>query len=127
MNIAVLRSIPLARDTREAWALAGVRVIPRKLIDHYVEGRRTDDNTIFINLGIRKNIQQEHVINPLEVVQSVSRPTDIRKTLDQFIPPRPQEGEAAWAKSHGFGGSGTVRIPAFYSKQLSLSVCSTNQ
>jgi hypothetical protein len=113
MNIAILRSIPLAKNTREAWTSAGARIVPRKLLERYVHGNVTDDDTIFINLGIRHPIQQDKVINPLEVIQSVSRPADIRKTLGQFLPPPPEEGEPYWVKRHGYGGDGKAYYSAY--------------
>ncbi len=126
-GIAILRSIPLAQDTREAWASAGVRVVSRKRIDSYVSGRITDDDTLFINLGIRNHIQQANVINPLEVIESVSRPTDIREALNKFLPPPPEDGATEyWEKSHGFGGSGsTFRSSSNRDKEYDGSVRST--
>lgn len=87
-----------------------MRVIPRKHIRAYVNGERQDNDTLFINLGIRRVIRQDHVINPLEVIESVSRPTDLRNTLGRFLPPRPERGEDYWVKGHGYGGSDTFRV-----------------
>lgn len=90
-----------------------MRVIPRKFIKSYTDGERQDNDTIFINLGIRRVIRQVHVLNPLEVIESVSRPKDLRNTLGRFLPERPEEGEPYWLKGHGWGGENKTRLDNF--------------
>lgn len=109
-SIVVLRSVPLHVDTRKAWTVNGCYVAPRK---RFAGGRLVLPKTVsrvvgtVLNLGCRYDFSDTGlpVFNSLDSVRAISRPADLRATLNDFLPERTVD-KPHWHKVHGFGGVG---------------------
>lgn len=110
MRILAVRSVPLSKETRDAWASANVRMV-RRGSDHARIRRIVERNgyDAVLNLG-SLNLVGEHnvwVFNVDETVRAVGHRT-LRATLDgEGMPPHEYDGPH-WHKHGGFGGAGTT-------------------
>ncbi len=105
----LLRTVPLAKKTRDAWKEAGVRIVKRKNIASYFKEGNPED--VIINLGWRKQPAYDNVWNHADTVKAVSRPLDLRETLgNSLLPPYPEKGDGFWIKQPGMGGKGKVFV-----------------
>lgn len=109
-KVLALRSVPLSKETRDAWHVSGVRFVRRTRtpgqIARIVEGNGYE---AILNLGTVGNmgyISDSPVWNPDSVVRAVSKTHRLRQTLDgEGMPPLDDSGPH-WHKSGGWGGSG---------------------
>ena len=111
MKFLATRSVPLAKDTRDAWKLHGVRFARRDRSDISVRNIVITQNyQALINLG---NVDRDFsnwpvdVWNPPDLIKSISTATALRRTLGDFLPPHNIVGPH-WHKRNGFGGKGKV-------------------
>lgn len=110
ISLMVLRSIPLSKETRDAWYSANCHIIRRSkhnsraLLQSINAGNRRG----LINLGnldLDLSILNVPVFNSANSIRSISSPLALRRTLNDFIPPSSTTGPH-WHKSGGFGGRG---------------------
>ena len=109
-DVAVIRTVPLAKDTRNSWTQAGARVIPRKTVEAFmVKANPEPMADIVLNLGWRTDIFKKagrKVFNLPSLVRALSYPGDLRRTLGEFLPPLGEPGKPHWHKLPGYGGEG---------------------
>lgn len=125
MKILAVRSVPLSRETREAWNSAGVRFLrrTRRLADMPRIVQRYGYDAV-LSLGNLEGIPECGVprFNSDETIRAVSRTAALRRTLDddgadtRFMPPLVHEQNPGphWHKNGGWGGAGVVYHDQFY-------------
>lgn len=111
-QVILCRSIPLSKDTRDAWRDAGVRLVRRsslnsRAIRAIVE--RLDEPRILNlgNLDIDFSGIKCDIYNRPDTIRAISHPVSLRHTLGDFIPEQTRNGPH-WHKEGGFGGRGAT-------------------
>lgn len=103
--IFVNRSIPLSRESRDAWTSAGAVVLsrnPRRRANQLAACPQAE--RVVINLGITEAVDAAAVYNSRDSVRSVLTPAALRRTLPDLIPPEPDGEVMAWLKGPGQRG-----------------------
>ncbi len=108
IKILGIRSIPLGKETRNAWRHGGVKFIRRsRNLDRIIDIVDRNDYSAILNLGnrhISANAFNVAVFNDWHSVRAISTPLALRRTLNDYIPPFPSKGDDYWVKGRGFGG-----------------------
>lgn len=129
MRKYILQGIPLARSTREAWKEYGWIVLRRgsteelmnTLVNHAQEIMQYEGKFVILNCGLSQFTEAAWkdyldynwigdernfiLFNPGEQIALTRRPGDLRRLMDELLPPRPDHYPAqAWAKGPGHGG-----------------------
>lgn len=112
MKILAVRSVPLSRETREAWNSAGVRFLKRTrpLRDMPRIVQRYGYDAV-LSLGNLDGIPECGVprFNSDETIRAVSQTRQLRRTLDGEGMPAPRTDVPHWVKVGGYGGNGVRR------------------
>lgn len=106
MKILAVRSVPLSKETRDAWNSAGVRLVRRDRGDADIDRIVNKYNyEAILNLGGAINRSSVPVWNPATTISRLSH-TRLRGTLDGFGMPEQTIEQPHWHKHGGFGGTG---------------------
>lgn len=106
-----VRSIPLGKETRNAWNDCGVRFVKRSNNTNTRIHRLVEQGNVrgIINLGsldIECSNLDVPVFNRPDSIRAISHPVALRRTLDEFIPH--QDNEDHWHKGGGYGGTNKI-------------------
>ncbi len=112
-QIWILRSIPLQKETRNAWRSAGCTLITRSAIRHW-NGFTTSKSIgkwgALINLG-NLDVSLNHITCPIfnihDTIRAISTPIALRRTLNDYIPVASYAGPH-WHKGKGYGGKDKI-------------------
>lgn len=117
--ILAVRSIPLSKETSDAWRNSGVTFVRRSRVEANDWGAvlrivRNNGYEALLNLGNMElpDLPGVSVWNSSNTIRAVSRTSELRVTLDddkantEFMPPLPAKGDDYWVKRGGFGGTG---------------------
>lgn len=110
MTVLINRSIPLSKESRDAWRNANAIVLSRRPLKRDSQlSAIPQEERVVVNLGIADDISGNVRFNSRRSVRSVLTPAAIRRTLPELLPPIPKLGEDAWFKGPGQHGENKYR------------------
>lgn len=126
LGLYIFRSIPLSRETFEAWKSVGATFYAKtrtasEALDMF-SASRAKKLCAFINLGssdsafsLKKDpALVNNIYNPKDVVDILLTPAAMRRSvLAALIPPFPKEGEPYWVKGYGRHGLNKARHDSY--------------
>lgn len=112
MSILIVRSIPLSRETQDAWRSQGARFL-RRSRDPNAYRQYTGYFDHVLNLGNSSlTVDHARLWNKPTTVQTLTSPRKSREQLHDLLPPVPRNSShPAWHKRAGRGGSGKIFYP----------------
>lgn len=100
MKTLLVRSIPLSKETRDAWRSLGYKFLKRT--SDFTEVEKNFQR--IINLGnMSLPPASGEVWNHPDTVRAVSQPLNLRETMSEFLPAMDWNGPH-WHKGNGYGG-----------------------
>jgi len=106
MKMLLLRSIPLASSTKDAWRSVGVEIVRRR--DHHKFAELARKADAVINAGnLEENLANGRIFNSRDAIRAISSPMALRRTLHDYIPDLDYSGPH-WHKPGGWGGKNKV-------------------
>lgn len=111
MTVLINRSIPLSKESRDAWTNAGAIVLARseRVRDRQL-ARVPQGERLVVNLGIAPTLGGYSEYNSRNSVRSVLTPAAIRRTLPELVPPWPYDGQDFWFKGPGQHGDNKLFV-----------------
>jgi len=106
-SILLIRSVPLSKQTRQAWKNAGGTFRRRGTNKIWLDSFKFDAVLNLGSLGEEWDRVPVPVYNMPESILAVSHPKALRRLLNDWLPDNSVSG-SHWHKHGGFGGSGVV-------------------
>lgn len=111
MTVLINRSIPLSKESRDAWRNANAIVLSRRPLKRDSQlSAIPQEERVVVNLGIADDISGNVRFNSRRSVRSVLTPAAIRRTLPELVPPWPYDGQDFWFKGPGQHGDNKLFV-----------------